>query len=97
MSGPRAARSSGWLACLAAVAFPGVASAQLTFSNLLEGQAGYNPFNADQVKSKNATDYYDQFNVEYAFPTLRLGAGFEPNNATTETQALWGSEELTQP
>ena len=96
MSGPRAARSSGWLACLAAVAFPGVASAQLTFSNLLEGQAGYNPFNADQVKSKNATDYYDQFNAEYAFPTLRLGARFEANHSSSETQSFMGYEEFTQ-
>ena len=70
------------------------ASAQLTLSNLLEAQAGRDPFRSDLAK--NRVDVYEQLNLEYRWNPITFGARFEANRNTTATPDYPGYQSFTQ-
>jgi len=78
---------------------PRVVDAQPAVTNLLEAQSG----NAAFVEPRNRTDLYDQLQVEYGFPSVRVGVRFEQNrnsedrfdyDALTQRWADWSDERL---
>lgn len=90
--------------CFALVAgpmagFPGALAAQPAVTNLLEVQSGNAPF----TEPRNRTDLYDQFQLEYGFPSGRVGLRFEQNrnsedrfdyDALTQRWAEWSDPRL---
>ncbi len=87
------------LVAVLAGTLPGAALAQPSVTNLLEAQGGNLPF----AEPTNRTDLYDQFQLEYGFPSGRIGVRFEQDHnsedqfdyrALTQRWAEWSDPRL---